>query len=288
VELRFLVEVQKYPMDLRAGWEAALEACGRLHAELGTPLERLRCIEDLFVPENPAARFSLWHAVCVRPNHAPDIKIYLNPQARAPDAASALIKEALRRLGLAGAWRYLCEAVRRPTDRLSYLSLDLSSHDAARVKIYLAHPGATVERIERLMATDPGYTSGAAAAFCRAMLAGEGPFEGKPILTCYAFTGENDACPHSTTLHLPIRDYVDHDLRAAHRILEHLGPARRATFQAALSALADRPLEAGVGLIQWASFKRRAGHNRTTFYLSPELYEAAPPRGSRAARPEGR
>lgn len=284
LELRFLIEAQKYPMDLRAGWEAALAACERLHRELGTPLERLRAVEDLFVPENQAARFSLWHAVGLRPGDAPDIKVYLNPAARAPGAEPALIGEALRRLGFAGAWRYLTEAVLRRADRLSYFSLDLSAHDAARVKIYLAHPGVTAEHIERLMAADPGYAPGVATAFCRAMLGGEGPFEGKPVLTCHAFTAGSDGRPHSTTLHLPIRDYVDDDLRAAHRILEYLGPARRPTFQAALSALAGRPLEAGVGLIQWSSFKRRAGQNRLTFYLSPEVYAAVPPRSSRAAR----
>ena len=49
-------------------------------------------------------------------------------------------------------------------------------------------------------------------------------------------------------------------------------------------ALANRPLEAGVGLIQWASMRREGGKVRTTFYLATEAYGTVEPAKSASHR----
>lgn len=277
-ELRFLMEVQARPMTVYSSWAVGLATCERLHRELGTPLNRLRLLEDLFEPSDPEARFAMWHAVCFRPGDPPDVKIYLNPQARGLAVAGALVEEALERLGYSRTWRFLSREVLKPRDRLAYFSLDLSARSSARVKIYLAQPGITADEAERLMATDAGYAPGVATDFCRAVLGGDGPFDRRPGGTCFAFTEDRDDRPYSTTLHLPPRAYVGDDRQVALRIRQFLEPAHRDTLQAALEAVAGRPLEAGVGLIQWVSLKRRNGQNRVTTYISPEAYRVAPPR----------
>jgi hypothetical protein len=202
----------------------------------------------------------------------------LKPQARGPEAASALVEQALTRLGLSKTWRFLSEEVLKPIDRLAYFSLDLASRRSARVKIYLAHPGLTTERAEQLMATDVGYTGGVATEFCRSLLGGDGPFDGPPVGTCFAFTEESDGRPHTTTLHIPARGYVADDQCSARAISQHLDPAQQDILRSALATVAKRPLEAGLGLIQWVSLRRRNDQNRVTTYISPEAYQVMPPR----------
>lgn len=279
-ELRFLMEVQGHPMTLQSGWDAGLAAFERLHEEIGIPLARLRLVEDLFAPAAPQARFALWHAVCLRRGQAPDVKVYLNPQAWGPDKAGALLQQAMERLGLANAWHFLSTQVLTPRDRFAYFSLDLSEHPSARVKIYLAQPQLTAEYAERLLATNSDYAPGVARAFCQTILGGEGPFERRPGGTCFAFVEGSDGRPYTTTLYLPPAAYVDNDQQTADRIYPHLEPEHRATLRAALEAVAGRPLDAGVGLIQWVSLKRRNGQNRITTYISPELLSVMPPRPS--------
>ncbi len=46
----------------------------------------------------------------------------------------------------------------------------------------------------------------------------------------------------------------------------------------AVSALANRKLHEGVGLIQWASMRREGGKMRATFYLAAEAYGYLPSR----------
>jgi DMATS type aromatic prenyltransferase len=279
-EVRFLVEAQGEPTTLQSSWVDGLAICERLQREFGVPLERLARVRDLFEPRNPEARFSLWHAFGMRAGGTPDLKVYLNPLARGPEQASALVEEALGRLGFTGSWRFLSQEVmhRGTRDQLIYFSLDLSAASAARVKLYVAHQDCTAEELEEVLSRGPGYVAGQPRAFCRMLSGSEGPFTTRPTLTCFAFTSKDAARPVSATLHFPIRAYMDDDEQALRAIRPLLEPGDRQLLERVLAAIADRPLEAGRGLIQWASLRTQGGKARTTFYLAPEVYGATKPR----------
>jgi DMATS type aromatic prenyltransferase len=282
-EVRFLIEAQNNPTTLQTSWDDGLALNERLNKELGVPLEGFNKVKELFEPHNPEARFSLWHAFCLKPDGRAEIKVYLNPLARGPENAKALVQEALARLGFAHAWRFLSEVVmRRGTqDQPLYFSLDLSGQEVSRVKIYVAHRNASAEVIEEAMALAKEYEPGEAGAFCASIQGDEDRFSGqRATLTCWAFTSDDDDRPYSVTLHCPIRCYADNDRDALRRIRTVLDPRSHAVLDRAVSALANRKLHEGVGLIQWASMRREGGKMRATFYLAAEAYGYVPSRES--------
>jgi DMATS type aromatic prenyltransferase len=279
-EVRFLLEAQGQPTTLRSSWEAGLALNAQLHREWGVPLERFEQVKELFEPVDARARFGLWHAVCVAPGDAPAFKVYLNPFARGPEGAEALVRQALERLGCAGTWRFLStEAMRRGRgDQPVYFSLDLSSHRAARIKVYLAHRDATAEDIDSVMSLGPEYVPGESRDFCQRLQGATGRFLGaRPTLTCLSFTSDEPTRPSSVTLHFPIRCYAAHDADALQRIRPLLDLEARVLLERSVRALARRPLEAGVGLLQWVSLRRQGGGPRATFYLATEAYGGAHP-----------
>ncbi|WP_257453784.1 tryptophan dimethylallyltransferase family protein [Archangium lipolyticum] len=275
-EVRFLVEAQGEPTTLQSSWVDGLALCERLRRHSGITLDRLERVRELFEPRNPGASFSLWHAFGLKAGGKPDFKVYLNPLARGPGQESELTREALDRLGFTGSWRFISQEVMRrgPKDRLVYFSLDLSAGPAARVKLYVAHQDATVEDLEEVLSRGGEYMPGEPRSFCRALSGGEGPFTARPPLTCFAFTSDNAARPFSSTLHFPLRAYVVDDLHSVRAIRQILEPRDRGLFEQVLAAISDRPLEAGRGLVQWASLRHQRRQARTTFYLAPEAYGA--------------
>jgi DMATS type aromatic prenyltransferase len=275
-EVRFLMEAQNTHGDttLRSTWENGLALTERLSQEFGVRLERFNLVKDLFEPVDPRARFSLWHAFFLKNGRA-DIKVYFNPSAQGPERANAVVQEALERLGLHGAWRCLSEQVLRPDgqDQIIYFSLDLSAHRAARVKLYVAHRDITAEELESVMSLAKEYVPGEAWVFCQALKGHTGRVESsRPVLTCLSFTSDDDERPSSITLHVPVRCHVRNDQETMQRIRYLLEPQSYTLLERAVNALAHRRLDAGVGLVQWASMRRQAGKTRTTFYLATEAY----------------
>ena len=286
-EIRFLIEAQNHPTTLQTSWDDGLALNERLNKEFGLSLEHFNRVKDLFEPKNPQARFSLWHAFCLKPDRGAEVKVYLNPQARGPEHANAIVEEALSRLGFAHAWRFLSQVVmkRGALDQALYFSLDMGGQAVSRVKIYVAHRDATPEDIEAAMAQAKEYSAGEARAFCEAIQGDDDKFTApRSTLTCWAFTSDDDDKPYSATLHCPIRCYADNDRDALRRIRAVLDPKSHAVLDRCVWALANRPLEAGVGLIQWASMRREGGRVRTTFYLATEAYGAMGPRKSTSHR----
>jgi DMATS type aromatic prenyltransferase len=284
-EIRFLIEAQNNPTTLQTSWDDGLALNERLNQEFGVPLGRFNQVKDLFSPNNPEMRFSLWHAFCLKPDRHAEIKVYLNPLAQGPERANAVVEEALARLGFAHAWKFLSQIVMRrgPQDQILYFSLDLSGQEVSRVKIYVAHRDAKPEDIEFAMSQAREYEPGEARGFC-ASIQGEQDRMSAPrsTLTCWAFTSDDDEKPYSATLHCPIRCYADNDRDALRRIRTVLDPKSHAVLDRAVWALANRKLEAGVGLIQWASMRREGGKMRATFYLATEAYGVVAPRESAA------
>jgi DMATS type aromatic prenyltransferase len=274
-EVRFLMEAQNAhgPTTLRSTWEDGLALTERLGQEFGVRLERFNLVKDLFEPVDPRARFALWHAFFLKDGRA-DIKVYFNPAAQGPERANAVVQEALERLGLHGAWRCLSEQAMRSEgqDQIIYFSLDLSAHRAARVKIYLAHRDVSAEELEFVMSLAKEYVPGEAWVFCQALKGHTGRIEtSRPLLTCLSFTSD-DARPSSVTLHVPVRCHVANDGQTMERIRFLLDPQGHTLLERSVRALAHRRLDAGVGLIQWASMRRQGGKIRTTVYLATEAY----------------
>lgn len=286
-EIRFLIEAQNNPTTLRSSWDDGIALNERLNQVYGLSLDHFNRVKDLFEPRNPQARFSLWHAFCLKPDGRAEVKVYLNPQAQGPEQANAIVEEALHRLGFANAWRFLTQVVMRRgvQDQVLYFSLDMGGQDVSRVKIYVSHRDATPQDIEYALSNAREYSEGEARAFCEAIQGDNDRFSApRSTLTCWAFTSDDDARPYSATLHCPIRCYADNDRDALRRIRAVLSPKSHAVLDRCVWALANRPLEAGVGMIQWASMRREGGRVRTTFYLATEAYGTVEPRKSASHR----
>ncbi len=275
-ELRILAEIQAERPTMCANWEAALAYTEELAAAHGLSLDRFWAIQDLFKPTLATPRFGLWHAVCFRPGGLPELKLYLNPAVRGRALGRPLVEEALFRLGFVGAAAYLPPAY--AADRILYFGLDLTPRrslgvpqSAPRVKVYTAHFDATPECIEGALRAASGHVPGQVAGFCRAMGAGPGPFEARPVQTCLSFTA-GDSAPTSGTVYFPVRAYADSDLEVRERVRGYIHAEGAPFYERALEAFANRPLESGVGMQSYVSLRQAPGPRRLTVYLAPEVY----------------
>lgn len=282
IELRLLFETQARISSLHANREAALAFHERLTTHFGLPRDRFQAVRELFLPPEPRPPFTLWHAVIFREGRAPDFKIYLNPRARGRDHANATVFEALRRLGFADG-KALIEtaAVRKGADAIHYFSLDLAHTADARVKVYFRHDGATAQEVEDVFALASTHRAGDVIEFCETIAGHAGPFSGKPVTSCFAFTSASKG-PKAVTFHLPIVHYLRNDARIAERIGTYLERHRlpRDRYLRAVNAYAGRPLADGLGVQSYASFRREASGIRFTAYLCPELYRDRPSRAA--------
>jgi DMATS type aromatic prenyltransferase len=210
-ELRILLEAQAKEKTLEAYWKAGQALSELLAQEVGADLTRLRQIEDLFVPQDGEALFSVWHAICFWPSRPPEVKLYVNPQCRGRGQTAALFEEALSRLGCERPWSFLTENVmtRGPElDELKYFSLDLKPGLKARIKVYLRHHEATSADLERVMSAAHSHRPGDAIDFCRAVVHSDGPFSLKAPATCFSLVEGDNERPSAATLYLPTTHYA--------------------------------------------------------------------------------
>jgi DMATS type aromatic prenyltransferase len=277
VELRVLVEAQGTDANLQSNWQAGLDLNQYLAANYHVSLDRFEQIADLYAPTNPEAKFSIWHAVCFYPDKEPAFKLYLNPQSQSQSRSAAIVEESLVRLGFTHAWPTLAEtaAQRGPDkDEFACFSLDLASHDRARVKVYLRHHDATPAELESALSAARNYVPGDAIEFCNAMAEGQASFSEKPAITCFSLIEGDDITPSGGTLSLPVSNYTPDDLvmrdRLDRYLVEHDLPVF--TYNSAIQSLATRPLGQGVGMHSYTSFRREQQQRRITVYLNPEVH----------------
>ena len=255
-EIRFLIEAQNHPTTLQTSWDDGLALNERLNKEFGLSLEHFNRVKDLFEPHNPQARFSLWHAFCLKPDRGAEVKVYLNPQARGPEHANAIVEEALSRLGFAHAWRFLSQVVmkRGAQDSVLYFSLDMGGQavSLAARKTLPWRTGQRGARTWRRPWPRPRSTwrarRGPSARPSRAMTTSSP--RRAPRRRAGRSPRTTTTRPYSATLHCPIRCYADNDRDALRRIRAVLDPKSHAVLDRCVWALANRPLEAGVGLIR--------------------------------------
>jgi hypothetical protein len=283
-EVRVLFEPQTEEPTLSAYRAAGIRFNERLERDFGADLTRFRLIEDLFLPEDMKSHFAVWSAVSFGRGSAPTFKAYFNPQARGREHAHAVLKEALRRLGMPEALSSLSEtALRRGPDLdvPSFFALDLSSAPQARVKLYISHQGATPTELEIASSAAKTYVPGDALGFARAIAGGEDRLQARAPHTYSAFTSESeDPRPDSTSLYIPICAYARNDEETRKRVRNYLaqrGDIDPDLYDSIINGFANRPLEAGVGMLVWSSIRRQRGRARFHIYLAPEAYSIQAP-----------
>ena len=281
-EVRVLMEVQGDSPTVQSQRVAGLIFNEMLEHEFGASLERLRFIQDLFLPEKIQSSFAIWNAVVFSQGREPSFKIYLNPQAQGLERTQALIEEALIRLGFPGAWSVLNQTVARrgsQLDEIKYFALDLVDSHRARVKIYVHHHYATPEDLEIACSVANNYVPGEASKFAFAMSGGSPLLSLRSPFTCPSFIEGNDERPEETTLYIPVCAYAHDDRVVSNRVHNYLMSHNldSSLYNRILKSYATRPLESGVGMQSWVSYRRQLGKPRLTVYLSTESYRVYPP-----------
>ncbi|WP_243788992.1 tryptophan dimethylallyltransferase family protein [Saccharopolyspora gloriosae] len=268
--------------DLDPG--AAITLLEELAETYALPLNKFNAIRDLFLPANPSGLFTLWFSFIFSPDGPPAIKVYLNPLVRGEGSAGELVAESLDRLGLTGAYDTIREnaLLRGELDQFTFFALDISGSPQARVKVYLSHHEAAAETPARAAKAVPDVDPQQVIDFCWDTGGDTACFEGRPLISSYAFSGDDTAIPSNYSIYVPIRGYVPHDGVAQDRVWRALRRRGMDTgiFERALSAVAARPLSDGAGLLAHTSLRIGGSHSGVTQYLSAEAYQqpSYPPR----------
>jgi len=285
-ELRLLFESQlaREETSPRSSWEAGLELQRQLQQRGEADTTRFDSIAALFAPpaNDGLLRFSLWHAAVLRPSAAPLFKAYVNPEIMGVEHATTLVGDALARLNMSSAWRFVQGRLDGKA-RLPYMSLDLEASRQARVKIYLSATHA--DAAEELLAGSANFARGDAGSWLRRLTNREGHYTKRPLLVCLSFTEDGKA--PAATLHVPVRSYLSSDEEALRRTVPLLPDASAAQLTSAMTALATRPLSESRGILSYVSLRPVQGRVRVTTYLSPGAYSVAADHHSSGTHPKG-
>ncbi|MFS8097904.1 tryptophan dimethylallyltransferase [Lentzea alba] len=280
--VRMIVEsIAEHP-DRSANLSAALGVLDRLTVQHRLDLRQLDLVRDLFLPAEPQGAFAFWYSLIVHADAAPAIKVYLNPEVRGRESATALVSEALARLGLRDAYpRVTGHALQRDgLDRFSFFALDLTEEPQARVKTYVSHEAAEIADVVRAAAAAPDVDLELLSDVVALACGGTGPFTRRPLMSSYTFMSGDTDRPSGYSIYIPLRDYVQDDLEACERVLTIMARCGldTAPFVMALASIVRRPLAEGVGLIAHVSLRLGRPRPGVTVYLSSEAYDVTPPR----------
>ncbi|SEQ80637.1 aromatic prenyltransferase, DMATS type [Lentzea xinjiangensis] len=280
--VRMIVESLAEQPGRRENLDAALGVLDRLSSRHRLHLGRFDRVRDLFLPADPQGTFAFWYSLIVGPYAAPAIKVYLNPDVRGPENGTALVTEALTRLGLSAALPAVREhALRREgLDRFSFFALDLMDEHRARVKTYVSHDDSVVADVVEAASATPDVDLELLADVVALACGGTGPFTRRPLMSSYTFMSGDTDRPSGYSLYVPVRDYVQDDLEACERVLAIMARCGldTAPFVMALASIVRRPLGEGVGLIAHVSLRLGRPRPGVTVYLSSEAYDVTPPR----------
>lgn len=270
--LRMLAESQTEPISEHSSWAAGLLFGQRLRDRRLADMSVFEQVQDLFAPRSGAAqsRFSLWHAAVIEEGQPALFKAYLNPCLFGTGSAPYLVEQALRRLGFNDAWAFLEQCLAdNSSAQIRYFSVDLAAPEEARVKVYVGC-AESAQAVDQLIEGARNSEPGDAQRWLRTLTASQGPFDARPILSCFSF--RRDLMTPDVTVHVPIRCYVKHDAEALERVSNLLTATDAGRLSRALNAVSDRPLNVGRGLLTYASLRREAAAVRVTVYLAPEAY----------------
>ncbi|MGO1049029.1 tryptophan dimethylallyltransferase family protein [Crossiella sp. CA198] len=281
--VRLLLETQGDRASVRANVCAARALLPRLAERYGFSLAPFEAVADLFLPADPRGSFAWWWSIVLRPAAPPAFKIYFNPEVRGRQAAAGLVAAGLDRLGFGGAFGTLKRRALRPCgdlDRYSFFSIDLHTQPDPRVKVYLSHHDGDLTQLLRAAGAAREVDEEQVREFTAIAGGNQGRFTGRPLISSLSFLAGDTDRASGFSVYLPVRDYVEDDavaLDRAHALLARHG-LDPALLDRALSALARRPLNEGVGLIPHLSLRTGRPHAGLTVYLSAETYAVTPPR----------
>lgn len=280
--VRMIVEPTATRPSRTANTAEALAALDRMRHRGNLDTRRFDAVRDLFLPEHPERDFTFWYSLVFRPDGAPQVKVYLNPEVRGEAAAEELVREALTRTGFAAGFPVLRDhALTRPgLDKYSFFALDLVEQRGARVKAYISHHAAEVTDVTRAAKAARGIDVDRVPDFLLLTGGSTGTFDKRPLISSYTFMDGDARAPSGYSLYVPIRDYVADDEEARRRVLAvmakyDLDPT---PFDGALRTIAGRRLDEGVGLIAHVSLRMGRPRPGVTVYLSSEAYDVASPR----------
>jgi DMATS type aromatic prenyltransferase len=281
--LRILAEVLAPSPTVATNMAATYDFLYHHADRYGLSTGRLDAVRDLFDHERPQGEFGIWISLVFRAGRRPEFKVYLNPEVAGVDRAPEIAAEALRRLGLSSAYSVMLDRAVRPgelgrRDRLTFFALDLHDGPQARVKLYLSHHDAAADDVARASTTVDSVNPAEVAAFCTRST-GIARFEGRPLVGSYTIT-EGTARPVGYSIYVPIRDYVGDDQQAYDRmrpLLDSYG-FDLTVLDRAITAVTDRRLDRGVGLLAHVSLRLGPPRPGVTVYLSAEAYQVMPPR----------
>lgn len=290
--LRILAEALGSPPNVQTNMTAAYQFIDANTDRLNLSTSRLASVSDLFVADDPYGTFALWCSLVFGNARRPEIKVYFNPEVNGIERAPDVVGEALYRLGMATSYRTMLKhAVRQGelgrNDRLSFFALDLHDEPQARVKLYLSHHHAEIRDVVRAASMVNSVDTSELVDFCT-VAAGARRFDGRPLVGSYTLIEGTDV-PVGYSIYVPIRGYVNHDGEARVRVVALLARYGfdSAVLEWAITALTQRLLRDGVGLIAHVSLRLGPPRPGVTVYLSSEAYRVSPPRSRKITRAIG-
>ena len=228
-------------------------------------------IQNIFSPpttQNIETHFSIWYAAVLEPNN-PQIKVYLNPQIRGEKSAPELVKNALVTLNSEPAWEFISDhlSLSKNPSKMLYLSLDLSTDDKARTKVYIANK--SLKDIEALLQGCLHYVPGSASEWVKT-LTNQDSIDKKTILITYNFTSEDDR--PIPTIHIPIRSYTKNDEMAVERLNGFLSQEQIKTLKTIITQISETSLKDEKALTYVSLRPSADGQLDVTCYIAPCVY----------------
>ncbi len=279
-ELRFSMEVIEGDSSISGKRLSAILFTEKLKKLYHLDLEKFNLIKDIFLPEKIQGKFAMFHSVCFSLDGPPSFKLYLNARAAERDALSA-IQLGLERLGYQSN-DVLKEILKRgePLDQVVYFSLDIDTRSDSRVKVYCYHKNATLQDITRISKTAKTFVADEQENFVQHMTGGMEIFSKWNLISCTAFTEQDESAPQTITTYVPMFAYAHDDDEAYHRIIKYLTNQNLSPtlYRNMIDCYKNRELSAGVGMQNWISLQRRSDNKmRWTVYLAAELLKVFRP-----------
>lgn len=265
--VRVLVEAQQDPASAATYWAAGTRLTTWLADRIDLDLGRFHAIEALYRPTDPAAFWSLWHSVELRPD-GPRIRIYLNPAAHGPLNAMNVVAATLDRLGLHGSLRAFANIADTLFWQPIVVTLDVT-RDRNRIGLHLMIRDPSSEDLERLLALSPQAIPGDAAAVL-AIMTGRERADLRPLFaTLHLDPGGIGA----VNLAVPCVPYTTDDADAAARITRLLSHFDQpdATYRRCLEALSPDPAQTE-GVNSFVTFVRSHGRPQISVAFAARLY----------------
>ncbi|GAB3693543.1 tryptophan dimethylallyltransferase family protein [Saccharopolyspora tripterygii] len=234
----------------------------RLDGRKGVDLHRYRCVEDLFISDDPLVnRPTIWHSLAWRPGESVRYKAYFNPQVETVDQSGVVERstEAMERLGLGAPWSsvrmWMPELMDRGID-VEFVALDLMDSNRARVKVYFRISSRAWEDVNVVASLASGHDSDRAERVWRSLYHGQDKAEGEEPLVCLAFR-QGSSGPEEANLYFRLPANVQSDEDAAGRISglmrqEGVDPG---PYRSLINALAPREAARMTGLQDLVAYR---------------------------------